>query len=466
MESFKEWANDNGIKTNGVTIETTQYSGNGLFASSHIKENTCVVEIPESLILTAPKVLRTGEQPFLSPVYKYFMTHYELHSEEEVNSIAMEQERFLLCLFLIYYRFFATSSSWTPYMRILPSTDYFKDNHLFFNDFIVKGTCLEASVRTKLSVLRHELDEIKSQGSGWLSDIEWDMYVWADCAFWSRAVGIGESEVAVEANLALVPFFDLANHSLHNSNIRWILTESNNLQLVSTQDIEVDQECCLSYGSKPNQELLFIHGFSIPGNPELSRVTIPIARIVDPSYPFDMIKIEWLKAIGAKSFLSLMPQKVSDCDDCFIAEGWLPDSVATVYLIALSEDDDVLLSSQGKDGQPILMLNDSHGEVRDLDDLLDRVKRLDLFPVIQTRAAVLLWEAVEQCYSLNVDNDPAKLGYAEHDSAKAFLLEQAHIYRLEEQDILNKARSWLLKTQDEFSQNEVVQAYLKTVANQ
>jgi hypothetical protein len=435
MECFKTWAKESGITTFGTLIKETTTSGNGLFSSQAINKDTEVVQIPSQLVLSSKRVLQDNEE-FSDLVYNYYMKRHNI-TLLEAKKMAVDQDRTILCLFLIFYRFFNENAKWKPYMDILPTLEFFQKTHVLFNPGIVKGTCLENSVRSKISSLERELEEINQY---WPTRIELDMYLWADCTVWSRVVGITETEIV------LVPYFDLANHSLNESNIRWELTDDDGLALVTTKDIKTqDEELTLFYGSKPNQELLFLHGFCIQDNPETSRITIPLMPFLDLSDPVDISKIQWLKSVGAKPILTLMGSSTSNLDP-LVADGWTVDSVAALYLIALTEDEGLCFSS---------MDLQIHGRpVKDLNELYACAKGLDLFPLIQLRAVVLLTNALEYHLNMNIEHEVDQDGSGP-------LLAHTSIYRIEERTIMQRAQTQLGHLQDELLKNKVVLSYLQ-----
>ena len=118
-------------------------------------------------------------------------------------------------------------------------------------------------------------------------------FAWAYAAFWSRALAVevdvegskpggGESASASAAVEAIVPGIDFANHDGRAPNARWALVddpfaEASSSDTTSTDKViallaepghvpEPGAEILISYGAKPNEELLFVHGFVDPAN--------------------------------------------------------------------------------------------------------------------------------------------------------------------------------------------------------
>ncbi|KAG1445940.1 hypothetical protein G6F56_009738 [Rhizopus delemar] len=440
MKTFETWAEENGITTFGTVLKTTESSGNGLFSSQPINKDVSIVQIPAPLVLTSKRILKSEDQ-FSASVHRYLMTLYDLSLEDAI-SFAATQNRLVITLYLIYCRFFPANDHWKPYVDVLPLLDFFKTSHVLFNPDAVTGTCLENSVCAKLRNLTREHQEINASGEGWLKKIDMDMYLWADCTFWSRAVGLGEADGESD-EMALVPYFDMANHSLTESNIRWQLTDDRGLELVTTSDVkEQDQELVLFYGSKPNQELLFVHGFCIPNNPELSRLTISLMPFFDFSDQEDISKAQWLKNTGAKPVLTWL--KMSGSEDTLVADGWTTESVTTLYLISLTEEDGLRFSLEGAlelNGKPI----------QNLVELYGCTKELEILPLIQLRATMLLMQALEHQLNLNISNET---------TGPESLQGQVSIYRAEERDILQNALVQLAGLQEKLSNDKLVLSYL------
>lgn len=444
MNTFLDWAKERGIATSASVQETT-YAGHGLFSTSVISDNTPIVSIPQDLLLTSTKALQE------TPLFAQRILH-TFSAGQDAQSFTAENERLILCLFLIYCKFFNNDTTWNHYMDILPTIDFFKDNHVLFNPDSVSGTSLETSIRTKLSSLKREFDRMTTDSQDhWLSDIQFDMYVWADCVFWSRVVGVGGDDTHYHAlsEMALIPFFDFANHSLDNPNIRWQLTDKG-IDIVTYPDtiIEQGQELLLSYGSKPNQELLFLHGFCIQDNPEPSRITIPLLPFLNPiEENCNLQKIYWLKQLGVKPALTLVHRSTESHD--LMDAGWASDSIATMYLVVLDEDSEMEFSVSEE--EDINLALGGH-EIDSLETLEVKVKQMNMFLVIQLRVIVLLQEALEYHYSL----------VSTSSSDESSLARQISIYRSEEAAALKATIDHLTSQRDRLMQDPTVLSYLES----
>ncbi|CAO0794098.1 unnamed protein product [Mucor circinelloides] len=440
MENFVTWAKSQGI-TSTATIEKTPHAGYGLFATKDSCSNP--IHIPFKALLSAQKAFQ---------VETFATALKTLYDTDDLEQVSHTHEKQVLCLFLIYCHFFDNASEWKPYMDILPSVDFFRQNHLLFNLHYLQGTSLENSTRAKLNKLRRELETINQADSNWLSKIDIDMYKWADCVFWSRVVGIdsafAENDAAQRSNMVMIPYFDFANHSATAPNMRWQPTSDGGIDLVTYPDmVKEGDELLLSYGSKPNQELLFLHGFCVENNPNPSCFTLPVGPFLDPGVdPLNMPKIRWLQQSGVKPTLTLSK---SSKDADLLDIGWSHESIQLMYLVVMDEDNGVRFSLDAEENVELYL---SDQKMTTLDTLEQKTNDMDLLPVIQLRVIMLLIDALQYQYSMNTEHamlDDTPIG------------KQAFIYRNEEKCLLESALQTLTKLSDKLMQNPTVVRYLE-----
>jgi hypothetical protein len=117
--------------------------------------------------------------------------------------------------------------------------------------------------------------------------ITMDEFLWAYATFWSRALAlpIGPDPEASGAVEAIVPGIDFANHSCARPNARWAVANASGREGATAGEPTVTLECLsvpgpgeevlISYGDKPNEELLFVHGFAERENPHDALVLHP-----------------------------------------------------------------------------------------------------------------------------------------------------------------------------------------------
>ncbi|KAL9545408.1 hypothetical protein MBANPS3_007164 [Mucor bainieri] len=450
MNDFLAWADSHGIDSM-ASIQKTPHAGYGLFATQDACTNHPIVHIPSNALLSSQKALQV--EPFAAALRT-------LYNTDNLDQMAHAHEKQVLCLFLIYCQYVdQTMTEWKPYMDILPSIDFFKQHHLQFNLHCLQGTSLENATRAKLNKLRRELDDIHhhhqaESSTSWLSKIDMDMYKWADCIFWSRVVGIGgafdkDSDAAHNtSNMVMIPYFDFANHSVDKPNMRWQPTSDGGIDLLPYADMTIKEgdELLLSYGAKPNQELLFLHGFCVEGNPNPSCFTLPVAPFLHPEAdPLNMPKIHWLQQAGVKPTLTLSP---SSGHTDLMDMGWSVESIQLMYLVVMDEDNGLRFDL---DEHVDLYIHDQ--KVTTLDTLEQMTNKMDLLPVIQLRVVMLLIDALQYQYAANTEHatvdDNTPIG------------KQALIYRNEEKSLLESALQTLAQLSDELMQNPTVVEYLK-----
>lgn len=441
MEGFLVWSKDQGIVSN-ATVKKTPYAGYGLFATKDSCSNP--IHIPMKALLSAQKAIQ---------IDAFAETLKILYNSENLKEVSHEHEKQVICLFLIYCQFFDATTRWKPYMDILPNIEFFKQNHPLFNLHYLQGTSLENSTRAKLNKLRGELELINQASSNWLSKIDIDMYKWADCVFWSRVVGVGaaandENITTETSEVVMIPYFDFANHSVDAPNMRWQPTSDGGIDLLTYPDmVKEGDELFLSYGSKPNQELLFLHGFCAENNPNPSCFTLPVFPFLNPNAdPLNMPKIHWLKQSGVKPTLTLSKSNNNtDLTDI----GWSHESIITMYLVVMDEDDGIQFSLDEEEDVELRIQDKKITTLKALDQI---VNEMQLLPVIKLRVIMLLIDALQYQYSLNTEHamiDETPIG------------KQAFKYRNEEKALLESALQTLAKLSEELMKNDVVVKYLE-----
>lgn len=441
MEEFLVWSKKQGIVSN-ATVEKTPNAGYGLFATEDSCSNP--IHIPLNALLSAQKAIQVDA--FAEPLKI-------LYDSGNLEEVLHEYEKQVLCLFLIYCQFFDTTTQWKPYVDILPNIEFFKQNHPLFNLHHLQGTSLENSTRAKVNKLRRELELINQASSSWLSKIDIDMYKWADCVFWSRVVGVGgaaddETTTTETSEMVMIPYFDFANHSVDTPNMRWQPTFDGGIDLLTYPDmVKKGDELFLSYGPKPNQELLFLHGFCAENNPNPSCFTLPVSPFLSPNAdPLNMPKIHWLKQSGVKPTLTLSKSNNNtDLTDI----GWSHESIIVMYLVVMDEDDGVQFSLNEEENVELHMQDKKITTLEALDQI---VNEMQLLPVIKLRVIMLLIDALQYQYLLNTEHamiDETPIG------------KQAFIYRNEEKALLELALQTLTKLSEELMKNDIVVKYLE-----
>ncbi|KAF8943427.1 hypothetical protein BGZ47_005426 [Haplosporangium gracile] len=299
------------------------------------------------------------------------------------------------------------------------------------------GTLLLDSVCAKRSKLEAEFEYL----SGTLGAFEdWpcrptlENFIWADATFWSRVLSFktqwtdnGPSNGS-DDDMHMVPYLDFANHAA-NPNIRWEV-DSDGLRvwgqeslLYDSKDLAVEREVFLSYGSKPNTELLFLYGFTLQDNPTQF---LTLAMPMDEGDSYYMPKAHSLMRWEIPPRITIYLKKSDGPDEL---EELCPDLWITrqsrylLWLYALSEDDGLSAiieepmskvcviqdsAEQNDDedaleeadlfdedvvGRLVLTINNT--KVENLEVLESVVPKLDIFPVIKLRILVLVADRIE-----------------------------------------------------------------------
>ncbi|KAI7855017.1 hypothetical protein BDC45DRAFT_507534 [Circinella umbellata] len=512
IEDFTKWAANNGIKAPHVYIDKTDNAGYGLFGDKDldINDTTPLVHIPRDLLITSIRALHDNQelQTAVKSIFKISSRNNNNDDGDDdkcLKEAVLESrnERLLLRLFLALQKFSnkqTSESFWKPYIDILPSLDEVRQQHVLFligkdeddayecNKVGLDGTNLSRSIYAKRSVLMRELTMIKDT-------VEWmtlDMWIWADIVFWSRVVSIGSSDDdggndSKNGDLALIPFFDFANHSLQ-PNIRWCPANDGGIDFVpnSSSASLAGNELLISYGDKSNQELLFLHGFTLKDNPEPSRITMALTGFLDMSMMESQVKLSWITQ-SSKPVLTLMvpssmegyrDKKVVDTsisDIITLTTGWTPESVALMYLVALDQDDGLKFelvpdisrlsisdSSQEKeenmeDENTIIQARLLDEVVEDLNDLAFKVTKLDHSAVIQLRVVMLLLDALEYHLHLITSSSSNDENVSTDTTGVMIHIER---YKQDELELIQKSINGLKNLRDWLMTHESVVEFL------
>lgn len=498
LDTFRSWLIENNSIINKLTIDSVPSAGYGLVTSTEpiLFESppAPLALIPPALLITAPRILQYAQdhEPQL-------LRCLELLKQEGVDTPMKLTERITILVFLVYERHLRATtdppSFWRPYIDILPGPTSLSTVPILYPPKLfnlLSDTRLHDSVLAKRAKLRREIDWITPHAitAGWEQKIDIDAWTWADIVFWSRVVGIGsqfqeeEQQNADQPDYYLVPFIDFANHS-PDPIIRWHLSEDGSgVELLpvisptsSSSALPANTELRISYGAKPNQELLFLHGFCIPNNSTLPTLVIPAIPFFDAAEAFDRRKIAWLRRRGSSMILTLNPP-VNDQDVDWSA-GFTPESILIMFLAVLSQDPDdhmVLIVDDDVDESRLALACTTIDIHTPLSAIMDAVRGLPHYDVVRLRVVTLLLEAL-QWYWMRLtgtneeegeeDNVSFEarvtelLGDAEEEELVRRVVDDVRIYRQEEEKMIGEAIKRLEKTSEELMKTEVVKAYLE-----
>jgi SET domain len=267
---INEWFNRRGDFK--PAIQTIEGKGKGLVSTAIVQPQEQLAFISKSIFINKSNVLKVAAESAL------------LRGLLPDDSCT---ERRAIMTFLLYIRFANDwhALSWREYANALPQT---VDTPIAWpSTSTLVGTGLDVAVESKRTKLSNEFKVVENSLQS-LGSISLDEFIWADFVIWSRSMSL-ESAGSNDDNLCIVPFLDFCNHSLL-PNAHWSLKEDG-IVLTSQGDIASGEEINISYGDKPNSELLFLHGFALPNN------LLDVFTITPPFVDMDEIDDgPWLKS--------------------------------------------------------------------------------------------------------------------------------------------------------------------------
>ncbi|RUS30046.1 hypothetical protein BC938DRAFT_479916 [Jimgerdemannia flammicorona] len=508
LDPFRDWLIANASITNNIHVSSTPHAGYGLFTSSVpiplSDPPKPLAFIPSHLLVTASRVFqhaRDHEQKLLQCLESLQSTD---------NETPMElTERLIVLLFLVYERHVRTkshsASSWKSYIDILPTPASLENHPLFYTPELLSlltNTRLHDAVSAKRTRLQREIEWLAPhvEAAGWALQLDLEIWTWTDAVFWSRVVSM-ESQFAEEKNVEhvrqqpsedyhLIPFVDFANHSL-TPNVRWHLRgDGSGIDLLPILPLTIsadnpavlppNTELCLSYGAKPNQELLYLHGFCIPENPTPPALVIPALPFFNPANGFDRRKLAWLRHCGMSLTLTFDPDNPN-------AEEWAgglaPESVVAMYIAVLTEEPEDGLEfrmEEDADGHPILLLMLSDVTVGPTDAVsafAHEVRGLQHYDVVRLRVVAMLLDALdwhlarvtsveegeregEDQFETRATRVLEGTDEARHDVVSR-VVDDVRTYRKDEERVISETVSRLAGVRDELMESKVVKRYLR-----
>ncbi|KAG9302736.1 hypothetical protein G9A89_009513 [Geosiphon pyriformis] len=475
LESFLQWAKGHGIVSTSTAVKQVPDKGLGIVSTTPLfRDNSSIVSVPSTVLINASKVGKYAKEnaPKLESFYQALLR----------DGISLT-ERNVLVSFILYELIGRPSigdstsqaSIWKPYLEILP-----KELHtpVFYNKTLkscLDGTSINSAVDSKLNKLRRDYETLKPYFNKWTTSpptlqpgaasvndvVTFEDFKWADGVFWSRVISFGSrfNILAIEKSLSeadlddyhMVPYIDIANHSL-TPLARWEVTPEG-LELILTkttnpEPIPAETEIRISYGEKPNSELLFLHGFALRDNP-WSAISIPV-----PFFDEDPIvdeKLMFMKFHGINSLVSL--SRKNDGVD-------LPhEANRAMWLCVLNEDDGLKITpSLINKSQPVeLAIEDK--VIHNIETLDKTIQALDYFPVIELRVMTMILSTVEDLLSNLSHTNEQVLKVMETVNSRE--MEYLRIYREDEHRFLRFAIQEFTRKRDVLMDNDIVKRYLQ-----
>lgn len=233
------------------TTDDGESCGRGLVAGKSILQNECLFEVPVSVLLT--KDVALTNLPMLSP---------------DVN------EYVAIAALLIAERAKGSDSFWAPYIDILPNDDELRPlfrwpaedlELLRGSPALSAASSLSAKLRAEFASAEESI--FQADRKTFPEDVfNFNAWEWAFAVLFSRAISLTADRI-----IALVPYADLINHNPFCSNYidthSEFLTGDRYVRLYSDRPYALSDQVFVTYGPKPNGDLLLLYGFVSDRNP-------------------------------------------------------------------------------------------------------------------------------------------------------------------------------------------------------
>ncbi|RKP26451.1 hypothetical protein SYNPS1DRAFT_27855 [Syncephalis pseudoplumigaleata] len=288
--------------------QTTTASSDSAAISMHEQG---VATLPRSLVITAEHVRQTAASRW--PVLAAWLDALAAANREEEEGDDDDTRSTLLALIIHHSRVLTRCSPrypslddacpLLPYVAILPDDAVQASPVLWHSELdsiattdataadpvaLLDGTSLGAAIRARRRVLHAEAEKWRAMtslvrqsmqaaqisnsddASYLLEDVAFEELARADALYWSRVLEIVPFADDVDdgrGTTAFLPLIDMCNHAGQAANARWQPTVEGDVVLYadSAHLARANEpiELCISYGDKPNEELLFLYGFTL-----------------------------------------------------------------------------------------------------------------------------------------------------------------------------------------------------------
>lgn len=263
------------------TTDDGEYSGRGLVATKPIVQGECLFEVPIKVILTKEAALENV--PFL---------------DDSVN------EYVALAILLILEREKGSKSFWAPYFDVLPTEDelipifrWSEEDRLLLEGSPVLVAALSLSTKLEKEFQDAEMRYFTSNRDTFSEDtFTLQSWEWAFAILFSRAISLTSGNI-----IALVPYADLLNHNPFCSTYidihQELLSREKFVRLYTDRSYSLTDQVFVTYGPKPNGDLLLLYGFVSDRNPYDSVELVVSLQSDDPLYK---LKKEYLDQSGVQ----------------------------------------------------------------------------------------------------------------------------------------------------------------------
>lgn len=259
VDKFIQWSRDNGAEFPGVTIKSIDQYEMGLFAEREFKQNEMFVKIPKKMMMTIKSC--------------------DKEIQEVIDKLKVTQHNSILMLILMVEKL-KPNSSWRPYIDILPKKysiplyytraqmEIIKDTEAFvpavklFKSIMVQHTGWYLGLVTEINTT-HTLES--NSVARLLKDcLTLELVRWARATVMTRQnliPHLDEGSENVEMIPALIPFWDMANHSPNG----YLSTDYNDstdtVESFTINDINRGDQINIYYGDRHNTDMLINNGF-------------------------------------------------------------------------------------------------------------------------------------------------------------------------------------------------------------
>jgi hypothetical protein len=253
MDRYQQWAITN-LSINllqDLKIHDLGDGERGVYAVQNIPKNSTILTIPFSSLLTTCSAKNT-------PL-------------ESVMNIWREDD--LLALLLLYEKHTRQDQSkWSLHIQLLPLAYHNTVNFTVDELELIKGSNLYLTTHQWREQIRSDYQTIaesapplfQGPGMGGCDWLTFESYLWALCTIWSRFVSIRREDTVYRA---MVPFFDMLNHSPSSSVGHLFLPHLDSLALMTSETLDCQHEITLHYGELSNTKLMMLYGFCLTHNP-------------------------------------------------------------------------------------------------------------------------------------------------------------------------------------------------------
>lgn len=277
---FWQWLKRNGfLNETHLDIYRSTTFGYGIFShKKKFQSGDCLMSIPRRLLITS-----TMLRSYKPKVYGHF-----------------EDDTLCLIVFLMN-ELDDVESPWVDYFEILP-TDYRTlpcrlppweiKRHLSTVPESLKENYLKESEKMTATYWKlHQVINNNRNDLLWTkADLHnWDLFEWAYCTVNTRVVYLPSSPNNTQTQvdkLALVPFFDLLNHS-PSADVYLELSPTKELMLYTRKPIDRFSQVFIKYNNYSNRQLLLHYGYTAIEKPDLDDVL--------KSKPDVDVDVSWIK---------------------------------------------------------------------------------------------------------------------------------------------------------------------------